>query len=364
MKLFTPGPTEIHPDILQAMATPMINHRGEAFRELLRRVRSKARELLQARSGRVFFLTSSSTGCMEAATRCLVNRGALHATQGYFSENWHRLSAGNEVPSEAIAVPWGGAIHADRIDERLKTGRFDALAFVHCETSTGVMNRLGDVADVMKGHPEVLFMVDAVSTLGGVDIRPEALGIDVLFAGVQKCLGCPPGFTLVWVSDRALQKAARRRGRGYYFDLVRYREFDDRDETTETPSISHLFALDASLGRLLAEGRDRRFARHADMANHVRSWALTRGFELFPEAGFESPTVTCIANTLHLDVFKLNEELMRRGYLISEGLGSIRGKAFRIAHMGEMTLADIADVLRQIDDVVGSYDRPSVGRLP
>jgi aspartate aminotransferase-like enzyme len=363
MKLFIPGPTEIHPEILKAMATPMLNHRSEQFRELLRAVRDKARRLLVARSGRVFFFTSSSTGCMEAACRCLVSRAVLHTTQGYFSENWHRLSGGNLVPNDAIALDWGRAVHPEMIEERLRSGKFDALAFVHCETSTGVMNPLERIAEMIKRHPDVMFMVDAVSSLGGVDIQPEKLGIDILFAGVQKCLGCPPGFTLVYVSDRALQKAERKQGRGHYFDLLRFRQFDDKDETTETPSVSHFFALDTALGRLLTEGREARFAKHQELAGRVRSWAAERGFELFPERNCESPTVTCISNSRRIDVFRLNEELVRRGYMISEGLGPIRGKTFRISHMGERTRPELEEVLSQIDQIVGSYDNPSIGRL-
>lgn len=364
MKLFIPGPTEVHPDILKAMSTPMINHRSEAFRELYRSVRKKARELFVARSGRVFFLTASSTGCMEAATRCLVTRGVVHGVQGYFSENWFKLSRGNGKNAEPVAVDWGRAVKPEMIDEKLQTGRYDAVAFVHCETSTGVMNHLEQVAAVVRKYPDVMFMVDAVSSLGGVDIQPEKLGIDILFAGVQKCLGCPPGLTVAYVSDRALERAAKLGiPRGHYFDLLRYREFDDKDETTETPSIAHFYALNKSLERLLAEGREKRFAKHLELAKIVRTWAMDRGFKLFPEPGYESPTVTCIANTLQIDVFKLNDELMRRGYLLSEGIGPIRGKTFRIAHMGEMTRSDIEGFLKLIDEIVVTYEKPAVGRL-
>lgn len=363
MKLFTPGPTSIHPEILKAMSTEMLNHRSEPFRELLRRVRAKSRQLLAAKFGRVFFMTSSSTGCMEASVRCLVNKAVLHTTQGYFSENWHRLSRGNQVPCEALAKQWGEGIHPEELDAALKTGKFDMVAFTHCETSTGVMNPLEEIAAVVRKYPDVLFVVDAVSTLGGIDIQPEKLGIDLLFAGIQKCLGCPPGFTMVYVGDRALERATKKTGRGYYFDLVRYREFDDKDETTETPSVCHFFALDKSLERLLAEGRDKRFAKHVELANLVRSWGLERGFELFPEKGYESISVTCFRNTRKIDVFKLNDELAKHGYMISEGLGPIRGKTFRIAHMGEMVRADHEGLLQTIDSLVGDYAQPKVGVL-
>jgi aspartate aminotransferase-like enzyme len=363
MKLFTPGPTSIHPEILKAMSTEMLNHRSEPFRELLRRTRSKARELLVAKSGRVFFFTSGSTGCMEASVRCLVERAVLHTTQGYFSENWHRLSKGNGIACDAIAKKWGEGIHPEELDAALKTGHYDTVAFTHCETSTGVMNPIEKIAAVVKKYPDVLFVVDCVSTLGGIDIQPEKLGIDLLFAGVQKCLGCPPGFTLTYVSDRAFERAAKKSGRGYYFDILRYRDFDDKDETTETPSVSHFFALDKSLERILAEGREKRFKKHLDLAKLVRSWGLERGFEFFPEKGYESISVTCFKNTRHIDVFKLNDELGKRGYMISEGLGPIRGKTFRIAHMGEMTRTDYKGLLPTIDKIVGDYSRPKIGTL-
>jgi len=352
-KLLIPGPTEVRPEILQEMARPMIGHRWPEFSQLLEEVTPKLQRLLYTQN-RVFIFTSSSTGAMEAAVRNCVEKRCLNLVCGAFSRRWHEITLANGKEADALEVEWGRAILPEMVDERLKTGKYDAVTLVHNETSTGVMNPLYEIAEVMRKYPDVIFMVDAVSSMAGVKIEVDKLGIDVCLAGVQKAFALPPGLTVVSVSEKALKKAERVPHRGYYFDFLVFKRYlDERKQTPTTPSISHLYALNKQLDDIFAEGLERRFARHHEMAEYVREWAR-ENFALFAQPGYESDTVTAIRNTRGISVAGLNEELAKRGAQISNGYGPLKEKTFRIAHMGDLQLSDIKELLSWIDEIIAA----------
>lgn len=350
-RLFTPGPTEVRPQNLEALSRPQIGHRSEEFVALYRGVVGKLQRLLATR-GRVFLFTSSSTGVWEAAVRNCVSERVLCCTQGAFSERWLQVARANGKQADALEVEWGRAITAPMIDEALRGRKYDALALVHNETSTGVLNRLEEIAAVLRGHPEVTFLVDAVSSMAGVRIDVDALGIDVCLAGLQKAFALPAGLTVASVSDRALEKAAALEQRGYYFDFLEMKKYDERGQTPSTPAIPQIFALDAQLDDILEEGPEQRYARHAALAAIVQGWAR-RYFALFAERGFESPTVTCVANSRQISVAGLNERLARQQMTISNGYGRLKERTFRIAHMGDTTESEIRELLSSIEWILG-----------
>jgi predicted phosphoserine aminotransferase len=352
LKLFIPGPVEVHPDVLQACSVPMISHRAKDYEALQARTREKLKELLHVSSGRVFLFTSSATGAMEGAVRNLSTKRVLSCACGAFSERWHEIAKENGRAADAYSVAWGTPNRPEEIDKLLATGKYDALTLVHNETSTGLMNPLKEIAEVVRRHPDVMFCVDAVSSMAGVDIDFDALGIDMLLAGVQKAFGLPPGLTVVAVSPRALKKAAGVPDRGHYFDLVQFQKYDDKNQTPETPAISLIHALDVQLGRMKRDGFAARFAKTLEMARTCRAWALDR-FALFPEKGYESVTLTAIRNNKGVDVAKLNAELAKRGVMISEGYGKIKDESFRIAHMADITMNDLRELLNMVDEILG-----------
>jgi aspartate aminotransferase-like enzyme len=350
-RLFIPGPTEVSVENLAALARPQIGHRTEEFTVLYRGVVSKLQRLLETRS-RVFLFTCSSTGVWEAAIRNGVRRRVLCCTQGAFSERWLQVARANGKEAEPLPVDWGRAVTAERIDRALAGGSFDALAVVHNETSTGVMNRLDEIAAVVRAHPDVLFLVDAVSSMAGVHIPVDAWGIDVCLAGLQKAFSLPAGLTVTTVSERALARAREVEHRGYYFDFLEMLKYDERGMTPATPAIPQVHALDAQLDHILAEGPAERFARHARLADIVQGWTRRR-FALFAEEGFESPTLTCVRNTRGVSVGELNRELGRQGAQISNGYGKLKEQTFRIAHMGDTQEWEIRGLLAAIDEIVG-----------
>ncbi|TKJ29013.1 aminotransferase [bacterium (candidate division B38) B3_B38] len=350
-KLFIPGPTEVRPEILQAMATPQIGHRSKEFQNLYTTIYPKLQDFLYTK-GQVFLFTSSSTGAMEAAVRNTVAKRCLSCMCGAFSDRWHTMATSNGIEADPLQVEWGKASKPEMIDEKLKTGKYDAITFVFNETSTGVMNPLYDVAEVMKKYPDVMFLVDAVSAMAGVKIEVDKLGIDVCLAGVQKAFALPAGLTICTASEKALKKAADVKNRGYYFDFLTMLKYHEKNQTTTTPTIPHIFALNAQMDDIAKEGYDNRFERHRKMAKIVQDWAKEY-FDLFAEPGYESLTLTCVKNTRGISVADLNKELGKHWITISNGYGKLKEQTFRIAHMGDAQVSDIMGLLELINSILG-----------
>jgi predicted phosphoserine aminotransferase len=350
-RLFIPGPTDVHPDVLAAQNQPMIGHRGQDFEALFARLQPKLRRVFFT-SRRVYISTSSGTGLQEAAVRNCVARQVLCCVNGSFSQRWYETAVANGKEAVRLDVDWGKAVKPEMIDDALKHGGFDAITIVHNETSTGVASPIEAIAALLHDrYPDVTIMVDAVSSLGGDKLDFDGWGLDVLFTSSQKCLAVPPGLSFAAVSDRALEKARSVPARGLYFDFVDLEKYLIKNQTPSTPAVSLMWALDAALDRVLAEGLAARFKRHAQLADRVRSWAQSK-FDLFAEAGYRSQTVTCISNTLGLDVKALNGFLKAEGMQISDGYGPLKGQTFRVAHMGEIQLQDVEEVLALVDEFI------------
>jgi aspartate aminotransferase-like enzyme len=340
----------VGPEVLRELARPQIGHRSGEFMELYGRLLGKLQEFLRTRS-HVYLSTSSATGIMEGAVRNLVRERCLALTCGAFSERWHRIALANGKKAEALSVEWGEPNLPGPLDDALAGGKYDAVAVVHNETSTGVMNPLAEIAAVVRRHPGVLLAVDVVTSMAVVDIPIDDLGIDVVFAGTQKGFGQPAGLTVLAVSDRALERAGQIADRGYYFDFLEFEKYHQRKQTPATPPIPLLYALERRLDLIAEMGRERWFARHLGMAQRARAWAAEH-FALLPRAGYESVSLTAVKNTRDISVADLNAELGRRGMTISNGYGKLKEKSFRIGHMGDISLDDLDALLGAIDEIL------------
>jgi len=351
MKLFIPGPVWVRDDVLKELSHQPLGHRSPQFTELYSDLVRKLKKIL-CTDGDVHVSTSSGSGVWELCVRSCVRRRALVCECGAFSKKWGSVAEMNGREVVRISVPPGRAIKAEMVADALRKHEVDAVLFVHNETSTGVTNPIEEVAEVLRDFPDVLFLVDAVSSMAGIRLEVDRLGIDVAFASVQKALGLPPGAAVFTASQRAYERAAEIRDRGYYFDLLAIRKNAEKGQTLVTPSMPHIFALRYQAEAILAEGLENRLERHRQMAEVVREWAR-RHFALFAEAGYESNTLTCVANTRGIDVKALNEELLRRhDCIISDGYGDLKGKTFRIAHMGDMQLSDLRQLLQWIEEIL------------
>ncbi|UCF96100.1 MAG: alanine--glyoxylate aminotransferase family protein [Spirochaetaceae bacterium] len=356
-KLFIPGPVEVDEGVLQKMATPMIGHRSAEWSALQKSVSEKLQKLMYT-GNPIILSASSGTGLLEMAIRCTTAKRAIVFSVGAFGNRWHEIALGNGVPADKYEEEWGGGIRPETVDQYLSTGKYDVVTITHNETSTGVMNHLEELAEVIRKYPEVVWCVDAVSSLGGAKIQVDKLGIDICITSSQKALGLPPGLSLASVSEKAKKRASGIGNRGYYFDMLLLLKYvEERNfQYPSTPSISHTFALDFALDRILnQEGLDARFARHHEMADYVRAWAK-RYFALFPKEEYASDTVTCISNTRKISVKDLNGKLGERGLTISNGYGALKEKTFRIAHMAELQKNDLEELLDHIEDVLELTD--------
>jgi aspartate aminotransferase-like enzyme len=351
-KLFIPGPTEVHPDVLKAMSTPMIGHRGSEYSELQKRLTEKVQALAGTKNP-VLFSASSGTGLMEGAIRCSTQRRAIVFSVGTFGNRWKELADGNGVPADKHEAEWGTGITPEVVEEYLATGKYDCATLTHSETSTGVMNDLEALAPVFRAHPEIVWCVDCVSSFAGVRVDVDRLGIDIMVTSSQKCLALPPGLSLCTFSPKAEERAKGVKYRGYYFDLLQLASFirEKNFQYPSTMSIPHLFALDQQFERIAKEGIENRYRRHRDMAARVQGWAK-KHFALYPAEGWASTTVSCIRNTRGISVADLNKELGKRDLNLSNGYGRLKEQTFRVAHMGDLSMSDIDGLLGAVEEIL------------
>jgi aspartate aminotransferase-like enzyme len=350
LRLFIPGPVEVSEKTLQAMCQPMIGHRGSDFKDLYRGLQPGLKALFGTERA-VFLSTSSAWGVMEGAIRNLVRHKVLNCMCGAFSDKWFDVSMRCGKAAEALQVKWGDPILPEMIEEKLSAGGFDALTLIHNETSCGVRNPLGSIAEVMRRFPEVMFVVDAVSSFSAEPIPMDNLGIDVLLTGSQKALALPPGLALFAISERALERANTIKGRGYYFDFVEFARNADQDMTPSTPVIPLLYALRSKLDDIAEEGLEARYERHARLNAMVHRWVQERGFAFYAADGYRSLTLTCVKNNRKVDVGAWIARLRERHQIaIDGGYGKIKGETFRISNMGDETETSMQTLFEALDD--------------
>jgi len=300
-KLFIPGPVDISPETYAAMCQPMIGHRGGDFEALYASIQPNLKPILGTERP-VYLSTSSAWGVMEGAIRNLVQKKVLNLCCGAFSDKWYGVSQSCGKDAEKIQVEWGEAIDPEAVRAKLSEGGFDVVTLVHNETSTGVMNDLSGIAAVVNEFPEVLLVVDTVSSLTAVPIEMDKLGIDVVLAGVQKAFALPPGLAVFAISEAALERASTMDDRGYYFDFVEFEKNAVKNNTPSTPAVSLLYALKQKVDAIAEEGLEARYARHAKLNGMIHAWLEKHGFEHFAPEGNRSKTLTTIANNKDMDV--------------------------------------------------------------
>jgi aspartate aminotransferase-like enzyme len=294
---------------------------------------------------------ASATTAFEAALAAVARRRVLALANGSFAERWAAMAEALGFETERLAFPAGEPVDPDAVARALGRGGFDAVTFVHSETSTGALSDLAAVAAACRVRGAAL-VADAVSSYAALAIDFDTLGPDVVLVGATgKGLACPPGMAVLAVAPGAAQRARDSRHPSAALRLAALLDFHARGETPHTPSTSLFHALDVQLPRLLAEGIAAREARHRAMAAAAQEWA-TRRFAVLARDGARSPAVTVIENTAALDVPRLLAAVERRGFRIADGHGPLAGATFRIGHLGDLTTADLARLLPALDAAV------------
>ena len=351
-KLFIPGPTHVSDDILKIFSHPQIGHRTPEISELIDHITLGIKEILYTKND-IYLMSHAATGLWEVGTKNSVKNGVLHAVNGAFSSKWALSSELNGFKCRVIDFEWGAGIDVDIVDKSLGSGEYDVFAMVHNETSTGAMSDLHAISNLLKEkYPDVIWLVDAVSSMAGVKIEVDKLGVDFLLSSTQKAWGLPAGFSICSVSDRLLKKSGSLTNKGYFLDLLTYKKYFIKQQTPTTPSIPHMFGLKYVINKIKSEGIENRWKRHIEMAECTRNWALSHGQKFFTKENALSNTLTCIDNIKKWDINKINEELLNNGYRMDRGYGKYKGKAFRVPHMGNIYMEDLKDYLNKIDEIL------------
>jgi len=351
MQLRVPGPTPCPPQALQAMGRQMINHRGEEFAKILNSTTEKLKQAFQTK-GDVFLLTSSGTGGMEAAIVNTLSPGdkVLSISNGAFSERFADIAEGYGAEVIHLSFEWGKAVDLDAVEKTLKAdGDIKAVLATHNETSTGMTNRLGDISAVVKKFDKLL-LVDAISSMGCIDLPTDDWYCDIVVTGSQKGWMAPPGLAMVSVSAKAWQANAKATMPRYYWDFSKAKDFLQKGQTPWTPAVSLFYALDATLDLMLSEGLDKIFARHSRVAQIARDGVKSLGLSLFPNEEYASNTVTAVNASDSIDVSQLIK-VLREDYdvVIAGGQRKLAGKIFRIGHLGSVYEDDIKSVLEALN---------------
>jgi thiamine pyrophosphokinase len=369
LNLRTPGPTPLPPEVREALARDMVNHRGAEFASVLRDCVDGLKWAFQTNYD-MLVLTASGTGGLESVVVNTLSPGekALVVTVGYFGDRVLRICRAYGVDVADLGFEWGRAADPQAIANRLaEEPAIDTVLVTHNETSTGVLNPVREIAEaVRRVRPEALLVVDGISSVGSTPICPEEWGLDVVVAGSQKGWMIPPGLAFVAVSPRAWQRVATSRLPRVYFDWSTQKQAQEKGSTPATPAVSLLFALQAALKLMRAEGLDTIFERHARLAAYTRRGLADLGLRLLVDERFASPTVTTAWLPDGVDGKQLLRTIRERHNVdIPGGQGKLEGKILRIGHLGWVTEADIAEALQALKvelDAVANQPAPPAGQ--
>jgi aspartate aminotransferase-like enzyme len=344
-KFFLPGPTDVHPEVLQAMVRPMIGHRSSGMEKLLQTIAPQLGAL--ARTARpVLVGTTSATGFMEMAVRNGVKRRALSLVNGAFSERFAGIVGASGKECIRLDVPLGSAIEPDMLRDALKRTPVDAVTCVHSETSTGVLQDVAGYAEVVREFDDVFLLVDAVTSMAGSPVESDAWNLDFVFTGSQKALALPPGLALAVASDRMVERAKTLEDRGGYFDLVGFVAATAKYQPTNTPAISLFYALETQLARIAREGGiEARWQRHDAMRRRVEAWSRETGVAFLPREERRSWTVSCLKLPQGKSAKDVVGALKKEGWTIGSGYGALKDSTIRIGHMGDHTVAALDELL-------------------
>jgi aspartate aminotransferase-like enzyme len=345
----TPGPTPVPPEVLAALAEPVMHHRGRDFKEIYGRCLARLQEVCRTEHD-VLLFTSSGTGAFESAVANLTSPGdrQLVLSAGNFGERWAAMAQAYDADLVHERLEWGETPEPEDL-RRALVGDVKVVYLVHSETSTGVVADIQALAATAK-EAGALVVVDGVSSLGAVPLETDAWGIDVLVSGSQKALMCPPGLAFCSVSPAALAAAGRSTSPRFVLDWERTRKAQAKLDAPFTPAVSLVKALDVALGILVAEGLEAAFERHLRLGRACREGAKAMGLELFSPDEDRSAVVTAIRTPDGVDSSEIVSTLRDRfGITIATGQGDLKEKIFRIGHIGFFDVFDITTALAAVE---------------
>ncbi|MEW6592679.1 MAG: alanine--glyoxylate aminotransferase family protein, partial [Candidatus Hadarchaeota archaeon] len=346
MKLFTVGPVACRPEVLREMGIQMFSHRSKEYQKIHRETVEELQRFLETKS-QVFLFPSSGSGVMEGTVRNCVEKKMVCCINGEFGKRYAEVAESNGKEVVRLETELGKPTAPGRLEEVLSSNAdAEAVSITYNETSVGLINPLRELAKVVKEHGKMLF-VDAVSAMGGAEIKVDDWGIDVCFSSSQKCFGIPPGLAVANVSDAALERSAKAKNKGWYFDFKLYEKYQQKEWSTHmTPSVPQIAGLRKELEIIEKEGGKRkRLELYRERSGSVKKGVEKLGLALFPEKGAESPTVSCVSAPKGMKGDDVYEGMRGKGFEIAKGYGSLRERTFRIGNMGFIPAEDINAML-------------------
>lgn len=353
MKLFLPGPVSVRKEVLEKFLDPVIGHRFEEASEVQKSITKNMQKIYETKEV-ILTSTSSGTGLMEGAIKSCTKKRALICSLGSFGELWKNLGLENNIETDILRSKSGEATDPNELEDYLEKNDYDFVGITHNETSTGILNNLDELKDVIKNYPNIIWALDSVSSAGGTPIKQDKYGIDIVITSSQKCLGLTPGLSFASFSKKAIEKAKTVENRGHYFDYLNLYKYitEHNYQYPSTPAMSNMVSAAYQLDYIVnEEGMENRFNRHMEMSQYFKNWA-NKYFEVFGNEKYQCPTITTVVNTRNIDINKLNEELVSRGLVISNGYGDLINKTFRVGHMGDYSVEDMKELTSNIEDIL------------
>jgi len=349
------GPVKMHPRVLRAMASPAINHRSAEFKAVNAEIRENLKYVFQTTKGQVALISGSGTAGLESVVSSLLRKNdkVLNLVNGKFSERFNDLCKVFANPTP-VTFEWGKAVDPQKVGEELEKGGYRAVTLCHNETSTGVTNPAKEIAALARKH-DCLFILDAITAVAGIEVKPDDWGVDAVVMGSQKCVAAPAGLAGVMVSQRAYEQLHGEQS--CYLNLKDHIDaLRDEDDTPWTPAIPLFLAFREALRILKEETIEARIARTAKLASASRAAVDAMGLQLFPDKKFASNTLTAIRYPPGIDDGKFRKE-MRESFRVvtAGGQGSVKGKIFRIGHMGICPMSDLLATYAAVEAVMARF---------
>ncbi len=353
MKLFTVGPVACRPEILAEMGRQMYSHRSDEYKAIHKQTVERLGQFLETKN-QVFLFPSSGTGVMEGTVRNCVERKMLCCINGEFGKRYAEVGTSNGKEVERLEPQLGSPTTPELLDEKLSSSPdIEAVAITYNETSTGMINPLAELAKVAKEHGKLVF-VDAVSAMGGADIKVDEWGLDVCFTSSQKCFGVPPGLAMASISEAALKKSETAKNKGWYFDFKLYEQYQQKEWGTHmTPPVPQIAALNKELEFIEREGgKAKRLELYQRRSRMIKDGAAKLGLSLYPKPGSESPTVACINSPKTVSGLEIYKRMRQKGFELAKGYGALKDSTFRIGNMGYIRHEDIEEMFEALSEVL------------
>ncbi|MDD2430197.1 MAG: alanine--glyoxylate aminotransferase family protein [Firmicutes bacterium] len=347
-RLLIPGPSQVPPEVNAAMARPIIGHRSGDFAKFHEELAKKLKQIFQTEN-EVVILTGSGTAAMEASVSSVVNPGdeVLCIVTGKFGERFAELAKVYGANVTVVEAKWGETYDLDTVTKLIQEKKFKLVCATHNETSTGVTNNIPALGDLCRKY-DALLLVDAVSSMGGMDIKTDEWNVDLMVSGSQKAFMLPPGLSFVSISPKALEVINNNDSTNYYLSLKKAKKSQDKWSTPYTPNVSLFYALDEACNMILKEGLDTVFMRHKLLAEACQEAVKALGLNLLAKEEISSYTVT--AFTGNVDTEAVRSLLKKKfGFAVAGGQDSLKGKIIRIGHMGYMDFADLFGVIAALE---------------